>query len=77
VLLAFKAVENAQTQVGWSDVLNHAVFEGRDRSTGEVKWTGARVASCLRFEQLRARSEVYARYDSKEAFVIDFGYARR
>ncbi len=49
------------------------VFEGRDRATGEVKWTG--TAADLVFgsnSQLRAISEVYACDDSKEKFVRDF-----
>jgi catalase-peroxidase len=49
------------------------VFEGRDRSTGEVKWTATAVD--LDFgssSQLRAIAEVYACDDSKEKFVRDF-----
>jgi catalase-peroxidase len=49
------------------------VFEGRDRKTGELKWTGSRVD--LTFgsnSQLRALAEVYASDDAKERFVKDF-----
>jgi len=49
------------------------VFEGRDRKTGEVKWTGARVDLIFGSNsQLRAIAEVYACDDSKEKFVKDF-----
>ncbi|MEX0320476.1 MAG: catalase/peroxidase HPI [Ruegeria sp.] len=49
------------------------VFEGRDRATGEVKWTATRVDLVFGSNsQLRALSEVYAQDDSKEAFVRDF-----
>jgi catalase-peroxidase len=48
-------------------------FEGRDRKTGEVKWTGTRVDLIFgSHSQLRALSEVYAQSDSKEKFVRDF-----
>ncbi len=49
------------------------VFEGRDRGTGEVRWTGS--AADLVFgsnSQLRAIAEVYACDDSQEPFVRDF-----
>ena len=49
------------------------VFEGRDRATGELKWTGARVDLVFGSNsELRAIAEVYACDDSKEAFVKDF-----
>jgi catalase-peroxidase len=49
------------------------VFEGRDRATGKVKWTGTRVDLVFGSNsQLRALAEVYACDDSKEAFVKDF-----
>ena len=49
------------------------VFEGRDRSTGELKWTGTRVDLIFGSNsQLRALAEVYACEDSKEKFVHDF-----
>jgi len=50
-----------------------AVFEGRDRKTGEVKWT-ATVADLVfgSNAQLRALAEVYAASDGQEAFVHDF-----
>jgi catalase-peroxidase len=48
-------------------------FEGRDRGTGEVKWTGTRADLIFgSHSQLRALSEVYACVDSKEKFVRDF-----
>ena len=49
------------------------VFEGRDRSTGELKWTGTRVDLVFGSNsQLRAIAEVYACDDSQQAFVHDF-----
>ncbi|NVO17348.1 MAG: catalase/peroxidase HPI [Rhodoplanes sp.] len=49
------------------------VFEGRDRKTDEVKWTGTRVDLIFgSHSQLRALAEVYAQADSKEKFVRDF-----
>src|SRR5207248_9427848 len=49
------------------------VYEGRDRATGEVKWTGTAVDLVFGYNsQLRAVSEVYAQADSKEKFVRDF-----
>ena len=49
------------------------VYEGRDRATGEVKWTGTAVDLVFGSNsQLRAISEVYACDDSKEKFVRDF-----
>jgi catalase-peroxidase len=50
-----------------------AVYEGRDRQTNEVKWTGTRVDLIFGSNsQLRALAEVYACADSKEKFVEDF-----
>jgi catalase-peroxidase len=49
------------------------VFEGRDRSTGELKWTGTRVDLVFGSNsQLRALAEVYGSQDSQEKFVRDF-----
>ena len=49
------------------------VFEGRDRKTGELKWTGTRVDLVFGSNsQLRAIAEVYGQSDSKEKFVRDF-----
>jgi len=49
------------------------VYEGHDRATGEIKWTGTRVDLVFGSNsQLRAIAEVYACDDSKEAFVKDF-----
>ncbi|GAA3583552.1 catalase/peroxidase HPI [Amycolatopsis ultiminotia] len=48
-------------------------FEGRDRATGEVKWTGSRVDLIFGSNsELRAVAEVYASDDAKEKFVRDF-----
>ncbi len=49
------------------------IFEGRDRKTGEVKWTGTRADLIFGSNsQLRAYAEVYAQDDAKEKFVKDF-----
>jgi catalase-peroxidase len=49
------------------------VYEGRDRKTNEVKWTGTRVDLIFgSHSQLRALAEVYACADSQEKFVKDF-----
>jgi catalase-peroxidase len=48
-------------------------FEGRDRATGELKWTGTRVDLVFGSNsQLRALAEVYACDDSQKKFVRDF-----
>jgi catalase-peroxidase len=52
------------------------VFEGRDRATDKINWTGTRVDLLFGSNsQLRAIAEVYACDDSKEAFVKDFAAA--
>jgi catalase-peroxidase len=49
------------------------VFEGRDRATDELKWTGTRVDLIFGSNsQLRALAEVYACEDSQEKFLHDF-----
>jgi len=48
-------------------------FEGRDRTTGKLRWTGTRVDLVFGSNsQLRALAEVYAQNDAKEKFVRDF-----
>jgi catalase-peroxidase len=52
---------------------SEGVYEGRDRKTGEMKWTGTRVDLVFGSNsQLRAIAEFYACDDSKETFVKDF-----
>jgi catalase-peroxidase len=52
------------------------VFEGRDRKTNQVKWTGTRVDLIFgSHSQLRALAEVYGSSDAKEKFVKDFAAA--
>jgi catalase-peroxidase len=49
------------------------VYEGRDRKTNELKWTGTRIDLIFgSHSQLRALAEVYACADSQEKFVKDF-----
>jgi catalase-peroxidase len=60
----------------WEPATSEGVYEGRDRATGKVKWTGTRVDLVFGSNsQLRALAEVYASDDSKEAFVKDFAAA--
>jgi catalase-peroxidase len=48
-------------------------FEGRDRATGEIKWTGSRVDLVFGSNsELRAVAEAYASDDARETFVHDF-----
>ncbi len=58
----------------WQPVAGaEGVYEGRDRKTDEVKWTGTRVDLIFgSHSQLRALAEVYACEDSQEKFVRDF-----
>ncbi|QBK30203.1 catalase/peroxidase HPI [Roseitalea porphyridii] len=52
---------------------DETVFEGRDRATGEVKWTGTRVDLVFGSNsQLRALAEAYGQDDAQETFVRDF-----
>jgi catalase-peroxidase len=52
---------------------SEGVYEGRDRASGEIKWTATRVDLIVGSNsQLRAIAEVYACSDSKQAFVQDF-----
>jgi catalase-peroxidase len=49
------------------------IFEGRDRKTGELKWTGTRIDLIFGSNtELRAIAEVYACNDGKDKFVHDF-----
>jgi len=58
--------EDAQRAEGW-------LYEGRDRKTGKVKWTGTRVDLVFGSNpELRALAEVYASDDAKAKFVQDF-----
>jgi catalase-peroxidase len=55
---------------------SEGVFEGHDRATGKIKWTGTRVDLVFGSNsQLRAIAEAYACDDSKRAFVKDFAAA--
>jgi len=52
---------------------DHEIFEGTNRKTGKVKWTGTRVDLIFGSNsELRALAEVYACEDSKKKFVKDF-----
>jgi catalase-peroxidase len=57
----------------WQPTSSAGVYEGRDRATDKVKWTGTRVDLVFGSNsQLRAIAEVYACDDSKETFAKDF-----
>ena len=57
----------------WQPAGSEGVYEGRDRKTKAVKWTGTSVDLIFgSHSQLRAFAEVYACADSKEKFVKDF-----
>jgi catalase-peroxidase len=57
----------------WQPPNADGVYEGRDRTTNELKWTGTRVDLIFgSHSQLRALAEVYACADAKEKFVKDF-----
>ena len=57
----------------WKATEDENVFEGRDRTTGELKWTGTRVDLVFGSNsQLRTLAEVYACADSQEKFLHDF-----
>ncbi|KVD26175.1 catalase/peroxidase HPI [Burkholderia ubonensis] len=58
----------------WKPVsADNDVFDGRDRATGKVKWTGTRVDLVFgSHSQLRALAEVYGSADAQEKFVRDF-----
>jgi catalase-peroxidase len=60
----------------WQASSTDGLFEGRDRATDKIKWTGTRVDLLFGSNsQLRALAEVYACDDSKQAFVKDFAAA--
>jgi len=57
----------------WQPPSANGVYEGRDRKTKVVRWTGTRVDLIFgSHSQLRALAEVYASADAKEKFVKDF-----
>ena len=58
----------------WKEIdKNEEIFEGKDRKTNKVKWTGSRVDLIFGSNsQLRAIAEVYACEDSKSKFIADF-----
>lgn len=60
--------------VKWEDASdNETVFSGRDRKTGNVKWTGTRADLIFGSNtELRAYAEVYGSSDSEKKFVTDF-----
>jgi catalase-peroxidase len=60
----------------WKPSSTEGVYEGRDRKTGAVKWTGTRADLVFgSHSELRAVAEVYACKDAGEKFVKDFAAA--
>jgi catalase-peroxidase len=60
----------------WTKSDSDLVYEGRDRATGDLKWTGSPVDLVFGANsELRALAEVYAADDAKETFVRDFATA--
>jgi catalase-peroxidase len=60
----------------WQPNGSEGVYEGRDRKTNQVKWTGTRVDLIFgSHSQLRALAEVYGSSDAKDKFVKDFAAA--
>ena len=52
---------------------SNELFEGRDRASGELMWTGTRIDLVFGSNsELRAIAEVYGSSDTREKFVIDF-----
>jgi catalase-peroxidase len=59
--------------IEWSSTDADNAFEGRDRKTKAVKWTGTRVDLIFgSHSELRALAEAYACADSQQTFVNDF-----
>ncbi len=57
----------------WKPAKGEGLYEGRDRKTGAVKWTGTRVDLIFGSNaQLRALAEVYGSADAEKKFVADF-----
>jgi len=60
----------------WQPAGSEGVYEGRERKTGAVRWTGTRVDLIFgSHSQLRAFAEVYGAADAKQKFVKDFAAA--
>jgi catalase-peroxidase len=60
----------------WQPSRTEGIYEGRDRKTNELRWTGTRVDLIFgSHSQLRALAEVYASADAKETFVKEFAAA--
>jgi catalase-peroxidase len=59
--------------VEWRPSSTEGIYEGRDRTTGQVRWTGTRVDLAFGSNsELRALAEVYASDDNRQKFVKDF-----
>jgi catalase-peroxidase len=57
----------------WQPAGSEGVYEGRDRKSKELRWTGTRVDLIFgSHSQLRAIAEVYASADAKQKFARDF-----
>ncbi len=74
IYVTLKFVNLLDMDTVWKPVSgNENLFEGCDRVTGELKWTGTRVDLIFGSNsQLRAIAEVYACNDSQDKFALDF-----
>ena len=74
MLLLQPSVVLISVVVKWSSYSSaQEVFDGVDRATGEVKWTGTRIDLIFGSNsELRALAEVYSSSDSQEKFFDDF-----
>ncbi len=69
-------VNHLDRNTKWEPASEEGTFEGKDISSGDVKWTGTRVDLVFGSNsQLRAIAEVYAQDDSKTTFINDFAAA--
>jgi catalase-peroxidase len=60
----------------WNKSATEGVYEGKDRTSGELKWTATPVDLIFGSNsELRAVAEVYASDDAKQKFAVDFAKA--
>ena len=73
-MVSYKAMQKSkQLTMFLSEEEDEEVFDGRDRETGKLKWTGTRVDLLFGSNsQLRALAEVYAGDDAQKKFLRDF-----
>ena len=68
-----EVLKSARGSSGHKKIKNEDLFEGSNRETGDLLWTGTRVDLIFGSNsELRAIAEIYASEDSKEKFINDF-----